>query len=338
MDSKRKILLITIIAMITLPATIAWWIYWRSPPEVAEILIRHSGETNYQFNDKAWLLSVGKNDHNIEYELNSSGLRVAKQVAGVVTERYYWMEGDKLLSLTDPRGRALYHFHYDSSHRVPAEFTHNGRQYRIIYDRTRSPRIIQDKSGRLVKAMSYSESGVLIKDSNPSFSFPLGFAGGLYDSDTGLLHFKQGEYDPANGTWIAKRAPIDIIKNLRQLSLVEKGQVYKCAYNGGRFPHAFICAGYRCGGLQADSREDYFSGNGHVSNNTLYFNQSICQPLQPQGDACDAVVFSHCVEQAIQPRGGEYFDGLSRNCYHAVDEIHNTCSQQACELKEKGKG
>jgi RHS repeat-associated protein len=37
-------------------------------------------------------------------------------------------------------------------------------------------------------------------DSNPGFQ-PFGFAGGLYDADTGLVHFGARDYDPAIGRW-----------------------------------------------------------------------------------------------------------------------------------------
>ncbi len=40
-------------------------------------------------------------------------------------------------------------------------------------------------------------------DTNPGFQ-PFGFAGGLYDPDTGLVRFGARDYDPATGRWTAK--------------------------------------------------------------------------------------------------------------------------------------
>ncbi len=40
-------------------------------------------------------------------------------------------------------------------------------------------------------------------DTNPGFQ-PFGFAGGLYDHDTGLVRFGARDYDPRSGRWTAK--------------------------------------------------------------------------------------------------------------------------------------
>ncbi len=38
----------------------------------------------------------------------------------------------------------------------------------------------------------------------PIFFQPFGFAGGMYDTDTGLVHFGARDYDPETGRWIQK--------------------------------------------------------------------------------------------------------------------------------------
>ncbi len=42
------------------------------------------------------------------------------------------------------------------------------------------------------------------EDTNPAFTVPFGFAGGLYDRDTGLFRFGFRDYDPETGRWTAK--------------------------------------------------------------------------------------------------------------------------------------
>jgi RHS repeat-associated protein len=44
----------------------------------------------------------------------------------------------------------------------------------------------------------------VIEDSNPGFRLPFGFAGGLYDPDTGLVRFGYRDYDADAGRWTAK--------------------------------------------------------------------------------------------------------------------------------------
>ena len=44
----------------------------------------------------------------------------------------------------------------------------------------------------------------MISDTDPSFEIPFGFAGGLYDRDTGLVRFGYRDYDPDIGRWTAK--------------------------------------------------------------------------------------------------------------------------------------
>ena len=40
--------------------------------------------------------------------------------------------------------------------------------------------------------------------SRKSYELPFGFAGGLYDQDTNLVHFGARDYDPEVGRWITK--------------------------------------------------------------------------------------------------------------------------------------
>lgn len=67
--------------------------------------------------------------------------------------------------------------------------------------------IIHIDDDTVVQRMDYDVWGNVIRDSNPGFQ-PFGFAGGLYDSDTGLVRFGARDYDARNGRWTVKD-PID---------------------------------------------------------------------------------------------------------------------------------
>ena len=51
--------------------------------------------------------------------------------------------------------------------------------------------------------MDHDEFGRVTLDTAPGFQ-PFGFAGGLYDRDTALVHFGAREYDPETGRWTTK--------------------------------------------------------------------------------------------------------------------------------------
>jgi len=65
-------------------------------------------------------------------------------------------------------------------------------------------RAVSNENGDVVKEIVYDTFGNILDDSNPSFKVPFGFAGGLYDRDTKLIHFGFREYDPFIGRWTAK--------------------------------------------------------------------------------------------------------------------------------------
>jgi len=51
--------------------------------------------------------------------------------------------------------------------------------------------------------MEYDKFGRVTLDTSPGFQ-PFGFAGGLYDRDTGLVRFGARDYDAATGRWATK--------------------------------------------------------------------------------------------------------------------------------------
>jgi len=67
-----------------------------------------------------------------------------------------------------------------------------------------SLRLVADASGNVVKRITYDSFGNILEDTDPSFTMPFGFAGGLHDRDTGVVRFGFRDYDPEVGRWTAK--------------------------------------------------------------------------------------------------------------------------------------
>nr|WP_208022515.1 RHS repeat-associated core domain-containing protein [Desulfonema ishimotonii] len=87
---------------------------------------------------------------------------------------------------------------------MPVAMTKGGQRYYLAYDQVGSLRAVTDASGNLVKRIEYDTFGNVTSDSNTAFAVPFGFAGGLYDADTGLVRFGYRDYDPDAGRWTAK--------------------------------------------------------------------------------------------------------------------------------------
>ena len=104
----------------------------------------------------------------------------------------------------DGNDNLLQRFEYVDD-RMPVAMTDkDGNRYYLHYDQVGSLRAVSDTNHNIIKEITYDTYGNILKDTNPSFKVPFGFAGGLYDPDTKLTHFGYREYDAYTGKWTAK--------------------------------------------------------------------------------------------------------------------------------------
>ena len=84
---------------------------------------------------------------------------------------------------------------------APAFLVKGTETYRILSDERGSVRlVINIADGTVAQELDYDEFGRVLTDTAPGFQ-PFGFAGGLYDPDTGLTRFGLRDFDAFTGRW-----------------------------------------------------------------------------------------------------------------------------------------
>lgn len=140
----------------------------------------------------------------IDYIIDGANRRIGKKVNGLLVQGFLYRDSLKPIAELDGNGKLVSQFVYASRATVPDYMIRSGNTYRLISDHLGSPRIVVNvATGEIVQRMDYDEFGNVLSDSNPRFQ-PFGFAGGLYESDAGLVRFGLRDYDAYTGRWTAK--------------------------------------------------------------------------------------------------------------------------------------
>ncbi|MFC1816115.1 RHS repeat domain-containing protein, partial [Thermodesulfobacteriota bacterium] len=160
--------------------------------------------TTYDYSSRGELLNVALSGGTVvEYIHDPLGRRIAKKVNGAIVEKYLWQGLTQLLAVYDGSDNLMMRFEYADG-RMPNAMTSGGSTYYLTYDQVGSLRVVANASGSVVKRIDYDTFGNILADTNPAFEVPFGFAGGLYDINTGLVRFGYRDYDPDVGRWTAK--------------------------------------------------------------------------------------------------------------------------------------
>ncbi|WP_114325995.1 RHS repeat domain-containing protein [Candidatus Colwellia aromaticivorans] len=167
--------------------------------------ITDNGETKQFSYDLAGnLLNATVNGKTIDYIIDGKNRRVGKKVNGILQQGFLYQDQLNPIAELDKDNNVVSRFIYGDKINVPSVMEKDGKTYRIISDHLGSVRLVVDISdGAVVQQLSYDTNGVVLEDTNPSFQ-PFGFAGGIYDTDTGLVRFGARDYDSVTARWTTK--------------------------------------------------------------------------------------------------------------------------------------
>ncbi len=137
------------------------------------------------------------------------GRRVARRkvVSGVTQseKRYLYAEGNRLVAEPAATGALVAQFVYAANGRVPDLMLKSGVLYRLLTDHLGSVRLVVNTSnGTAAQRVDYDTWGNATLVTGSWDVQPFGFAGGLWDPDTKLVHFGAREYDPEVMRWTTR--------------------------------------------------------------------------------------------------------------------------------------
>jgi RHS repeat-associated protein len=161
---------------------------------------RPGGTTGYRYDTLGRLFGVDLPDgRRVDYELDGLGRRVGIRIDGLLVGGFLYANELLPIAELDGSGAVVNRFVYSASGRVPEYLVRGGRNYALVTDQLGSVRAVVDTvSGAIAQRIDYDAFGVVQADTAPGFQ-PFGFAGGLADPLTGLVHFGAREYDPLTG-------------------------------------------------------------------------------------------------------------------------------------------
>lgn len=124
---------------------------------------------------------------------------------GTTSVRYVHDKNNRLIGEIDSLGNLVRRYVYASQSHVPDYFVDSSSEkYRIITDHLGSVRlVVKESDGTIMQRMEHDEFGRIVTDTNPGYQ-PFGFAGGIWDHETGLVRFGARDYDVMTGRWTSK--------------------------------------------------------------------------------------------------------------------------------------
>ncbi|HYQ00521.1 MAG TPA: RHS repeat-associated core domain-containing protein [Polyangiaceae bacterium] len=163
--------------------------------------------TTYSYDTLGNLLSVTPSaGPAISYIVDGLNRRVAKKRGTTIVRQWLYHDSLKPIAELDGSGNLISSFVYASNTNSPDYMIRGGKTYRIITDQVGSPRLVVNiaDASDVPFAANYTAFGEQTVTTGTADFLPFGFAGGLYDLETGLVRFGARDYDPVVGRWTSK--------------------------------------------------------------------------------------------------------------------------------------
>jgi RHS repeat-associated protein len=140
----------------------------------------------------------------IGYLLDPQNRRIGQTVNDTLVKAWLYQGQLTPVAELDGTGAVVSRFVYATGVNVPDYLVRGDSTYRLIRDHLGSVRLVVNvASGTIAQRVSYDEYGIETENTAPGWQ-PFGYAGGLTDSQTGLVRFGARDYDPVAGRWTAK--------------------------------------------------------------------------------------------------------------------------------------
>jgi len=118
----------------------------------------------------------------IDYAYDAKGQRTEKRINGRVVEAYRWLDPLRLEEFFD--GQRWWRLAYLEG-RTPVGVTNGEDSYFLLCDQVGTPLALATTDGHVVQTMQYDSFGSLLQVRGDVVRLLIGFAGGLFDADTG---------------------------------------------------------------------------------------------------------------------------------------------------------
>ena len=214
---------------------------------------RGAETTVYRYDELGNLLGVTLPDgREIGYIVDRQGRRVGKTVGGSLVRGFLYQDLLRPVAELDGTGAVVSRFHLRDPDNLPEYLVRGGRTYLFVADHLGSPRLVVDaETGAVAQQLWFNAYGNVVEDTNPGFQ-PFGFAGGLYDPDTGLVRFGLRDYTRRSDAEPPRSGPL---RRARRISTVRAGRSVNLKDPTGLSALGLVAWGYAYGYFAFQNRD-----------------------------------------------------------------------------------